>query len=110
MDIVVDYSYLWAILILPLLWAILIVGNSYIANSYLLTFILCEYFLPRSSLPRQTFVQLAQLFDPANTQQVQWREFVLVLIFALLPKVSSVVLFCFSSSATTFLPFQGHVD
>jgi len=55
-------------------------------------------------------VQLAQLFDPANTQQVQWREFVLVLIFALLPKVSSVVLFCFFSSATTFLPFQGHVD
>jgi hypothetical protein len=94
------------------LWAILIVGNSYIANSYLLTFILCgqRYFLFRSSLPRQTFVQLAQLFDPANTQQVQWREFVLVLIFALLPKVSSVVLFCFFSSATTFLPFQGHVD
>lgn len=41
-------------------------------------------------MPRQTFVQLAQLLDPANTQQVQWREFVLVLIFALLPKDNGI--------------------
>ena len=39
-----------------------------------------------SSLPRNVFVQIAQLLDTKNTQQIQWREFALVFVFALLPK------------------------
>ena len=43
-----------------------------------------------SPLSRNAFVQIAQQFDSTNTGVVRWREFVLVLIYSLLPKRNGI--------------------